>query len=337
MSNSLTGMLGSCRCVTDAAWLYPCHLLLCSWIAIEDQHLSDMLRADTLVDKIRFDWVPSKPQADSVCLCSSLVHWNDLGTILSLFSSNRWYEVLKRLAPEWMLFINFTWPHNIHHFHLKIVGCKDLLSCQLVPILMGPCSLVFDCSMWWDLPRISQQTTQQRPTYLIDASATFTRGLSRSSFSLVLSSCNLRSLRSAIDCFLLRASPPSFTAYAGGIVSIYMQMMSEDCLDCDSLRDGDIEDQVGAMSLKEYFRQYRVRHFSNTTRCDQCWCPARLASDVEVIGWKKRNELVKGEECGVVNWQRNNKQQALRFRLESVVSFCTSRYLMRLELLHFQV
>ena len=43
------------------------------------------------------------------------------------------------------------------------------------------------------------------------------RGLSRSSLSRELSSCNLRSFRSAIDCFLLFASPPSRLAYAAGI------------------------------------------------------------------------------------------------------------------------
>jgi hypothetical protein len=55
-------------------------------------------------------------------------------------------------------------------------------------------------------------------THEIEASATFTRGRSRSSFSLLFSSCSRRSFRSAMDCFLDLASPPSRTAYAAGIV-----------------------------------------------------------------------------------------------------------------------
>ena len=39
--------------------------------------------------------------------------------------------------------------------------------------------------------------------YLMEASDTLMRDRSRSSFSLELSSCNLRSLRSAMDCFFV--------------------------------------------------------------------------------------------------------------------------------------
>ena len=54
--------------------------------------------------------------------------------------------------------------------------------------------------------------------YLIEASATLTLGRSKSSLRRELSSCNLRSFRSAIDCFFDLASPPSRTAYAAGMV-----------------------------------------------------------------------------------------------------------------------
>ena len=67
-------------------------------------------------------------------------------------------------------------------------------------------------------------------SYLIDASETLTRGLSKSSLSLVLSSCNRLNLRSAMLCFLDLASPLSRTGKAAGIAA--------GCCGSDVLKDG---------------------------------------------------------------------------------------------------
>lgn len=62
--------------------------------------------------------------------------------------------------------------------------------------------------------------TSQGPgdTHDMAASDTLTRGRSRSSFNLMLSSVKRRSFNSAMFCFLFFTSPPGRSSYAAGIM-----------------------------------------------------------------------------------------------------------------------